>query len=693
MTSMDDGVRNISQCARNVGRTKIFTGKMYEEGSQWTSYLHLYCGFDIETTSFEDNSYMYIWQFSIATDRNINNPIVIFGRTWSEFEYLIKKLRRMLTLRESTRMIIWVANLSYEFSFIRKLFEWDQIFAKEPRQPLLAVSGGIEFREALSISGGNLAYLAKTYCKTQKMVGDLDYDILRNSKTELTDEELAYCRNDVVILSEFSQYIFQQYIIPERYIPLTSTMILRHELKQRAKERFGKLSFIYDIIKSLFPKTMSEYIFDMWYLFRGGFVHGEYSSMLHDLFDLEGFDLKSSYPSYMLKGYVPISPFEDYKPKDTEDFFRILDKYCVKFVITFKNIRAKTKHSIESTSKCIELKNPLIDNGRVRRADMMKVYLTELDFQTYMDFYTWDSFSIESLQIAKRGTLPDYLKNMVYELFELKESIDKKANPQGYAISKTKVNGMFGMCCTRLCFEDIQYNQQTDKWESVPSEKDYNYLISSQVLSPYWGIYITAGARRVICKLLADLDGVVYTDTDSHKFKLTRHNMRVVHEFNKRNHAMNQLCCDTNGYSMDIIGKLGALEWETSPKDMGRILHFRGAGAKRYICQYANAGFVSTIAGLGKGVLNSYCKELGTDAFELFDKNMVIPKEKTGKLRAIYNDAPVEAYITDNQGNTELMKELSNVCLVPVEFTMSMDPDYLALIYQQTRRLQKHGTD
>lgn len=678
-------LQNIKQSTRNLKPAKIYKGELYK--GMWLSYIPLYCGFDIETTSYEDNSYMYVWQFSYGI--SLDDIKVVKGRTWHEFTYFIGQLKRFLNLRESTRIIIWVANLSYEFSFIRKLFCWDELFAKEKRQPLLARSGGIEFRECLSISGGNLDYLAKTYCKTRKLVGDLDYNKLRNSKTPLTAEEEAYCNNDVIILAEFSHYIFQTYIFPKRFIPLTSTAILRFELKERAKLQYRKLDNLYEAIKKLYPATVEDYIFDMMWLFRGGFVHGEYSSMLDIIYNLKPSDLKSSYPASMLQCYYPVSPFEEYLPKDEADFYRILKEYCCIFQITFHNIRSKTKHSIESKSKCIRLENPLIDNGRVREADLMTVYITEVDFfNAYDKFYEWESFELHSIKIAKKGCLPRYLLDMVYMLFQKKESIDKEEDPTGYAVSKQGVNGMYGMCVTRLEFNNVTYDGL--EWGSEANKKSYDDMISRQLLSPYWGIYITCHSRARILSLLADLQDVVYTDTDSHKYPDTDYNKKVVDEFNTFVTNLNREICAKYGYDFKIIGALGTFQDESI--DMGMIKRFKGAGAKRYICEYEKAGFIATISGLSKKALNNYCKKTGIDAFQFFDHKMSIPASDTGKLRAIYNDSPSAAFITDEFGNTEEMKELSNVCLVPVEFTMNLDKDYIRIIKYMTERMTKHGS-
>ena len=230
-------------------------------GKNKLRYIQMFSGFDIETTTLPNkNAYMYIWQMSI-------NDEIILGRTWLEFITLLEGIRDILVLRTTTRVIIWVANLGFEFQFLRKWFNITRVFAKEQRQPLYAIIDDcIELRDCLSITGGNLDQLAKDYTTTQKLVGDLDYSKIRNYKTELTEKELAYCINDVKILSEFSEYIFNEYIIPKKYVPLTKTGLLRKQVKDLCpKTAMINVQMCYPD-RDLYKKMMI-------YCFQGGIVH------------------------------------------------------------------------------------------------------------------------------------------------------------------------------------------------------------------------------------------------------------------------------------------------------------------------------------------------------------------------------------------------------------------------------------
>ena len=124
------------------------------------TYLNIGSAFDIETTSMiinnEKFAFSYIWQFGIG----INN--VYYGRTWAELEDFLYTIKDCLKLCESKRLVIYVHNLGYEFQFMRKHFNWVNIFAVDERKPVKAICDlGIEFRDSYILSGYSLANTAK----------------------------------------------------------------------------------------------------------------------------------------------------------------------------------------------------------------------------------------------------------------------------------------------------------------------------------------------------------------------------------------------------------------------------------------------------------------------------------------------------------------------------------------------------
>ena len=124
------------------------------------------------------------------------NDLTVIGRTWEEWLQFIKLVRKWFRLKKDRVLVCYCHNLSYEAQFIRKMFKWDKVFALDKREPLyMRTNFGIEFRCSLLLSGYKLETLAKNLVKhnIKKMVGDLNYSLIRNSKTPLTDEEMGYC--------------------------------------------------------------------------------------------------------------------------------------------------------------------------------------------------------------------------------------------------------------------------------------------------------------------------------------------------------------------------------------------------------------------------------------------------------------------------------------------------------------------
>ena len=95
-------------------------------------YVNLPCGFDIETTSTTHGdtktAFMYIWAIGIG-----HGGDVYYGRTWEEFIDLCKTLQDALELYKDRRLVVYVHNLGYEFQFMRKYFEWLEVFAVAQR--------------------------------------------------------------------------------------------------------------------------------------------------------------------------------------------------------------------------------------------------------------------------------------------------------------------------------------------------------------------------------------------------------------------------------------------------------------------------------------------------------------------------------------------------------------------------------
>lgn len=654
-----------------------------EHGSK--SFLKMYCGFDIETTKTKnDNTFPYHFQFNINDDyitcRTIDEHLELI-------EFLVAKTHVENKKKAKPKMLIFIHNMSYEFSFLRKYYKITKLFAKEKRKPVYFEIDNLIFLDSYLIENKSLANLAKDYnLPTQKAIGDLDYTKIRNSLTPLIYGEKRYCYNDVKILSEYAELVyFKQYLIKEGYMPLTNTQKVRHAMKSYIMEKGGKQANdkIKERITQLFPPSALEYRLMFRWLFRGGFVHANknYANVL--LKNIHCVDFTSSYIYVLLCGYFPMSEFRECE--NLNEMKKHLEKDCCIIKATFTNIKQKTAHSIESFSKCINPKGYKLDNGRIMQADEITVYLTELDYKMYCNFYEWESMEIHEFKYARRGRLPEYVIIPMLEFYKNKNSLKGvKGMETQYMRSKNMLNSFYGCMVTRIVFDEILLDDDGN-WDKKPSNKEYDKYCKA-LLSPYWGIWTTAHARFNELTLLYKLKGVIYSDTDSHKYLDMYHdyNISVIDEYNKN--VYNQLinACKHYGIDKEIVtqerenvpyysqmnNSLGFATFD------GRYIAFKTLGAKCYIYLDENLERHTTIAGLPK---NFYVKENNSiyRFFTNFTSNYVA---KNCKLCSVYCDDYVSEYVTDEYGNCELMEIESHVTLEDIDFSLTIDTDYFSLI-------------
>lgn len=661
--------------------------------------LELYCGLDIETTNITTDdgkhlAFAYHFQVSIGTPRVLN---VYLFRKWEHILHFIDAFCDFYNLGEK-RHAIWAdANLSFEFEFFRRRLKWDSdewaFFAKEKRQPLKATYRGLEFREVLSISGGNLAQLAKDYCYTQKLVkidedgvkhSDLDYSIERNSTTPLDPAtEEAYCINDVVILSEFMWYLFINYIRPDRKVPMTFTGILLNETKLELKElcnkrddRLGlKHGFSYAewlaYINTLQPSE-EQYQTYFTYLFCGGYVHGNAPYCGLDGLKAKCRDITSDYPARINFDYVPMSPF---KPEPFNE--SILKNKCVILHVVFDYVRTTTSHTIISKNKIVSCINGSFDNGRLISCDFCELWLTELDLEVFRLFYTYAGMTVYECLTAKRGPVPKYVTNVLNRHYKEKERLKAAGlneTPE-YAIKKARCNTVFGMLCKRMRLQKTTYDNEKE-WHLDPVTLKYEEEAKKLILSPFWGIYTTSHARNVLLKLVYKLTKagvtVLYCDTDSCKYIPSHKAEQIFKHYNASmyRHRKNRK------QRSEYMATLGDFDRELVDKKTGEHLTvpFKMLGAKRY-CFILKDKVYATVAGMPKASIY----QLGDTPEDILRKfspaGYHLTPEESGKLTASYTDHEYEAEV---QG--ELMHELSGVALYQIPFKLSLSKEYAAYL-------------
>lgn len=665
-------------------------------------FVDLGCGFDIETTRIAGTkkSTMYVWQFSI-------DDITIIGRTWDEFRELLTRLQKHYHLSDGKRLLVWIHNEKFEFSFIKSQLQWKMkdikvngmvvdrrpdIFALDKREVIKATTvENVEFRDSLVLTQLPLAKLAKDYnLGIEKLKGDLDYTLSRHFATKLTFEELAYCINDVQILSRFyHNYIYTEYIKNEIDIPLTMTGIVRNELKRdfrkldkKEKNRYKKL-----ISKCMLSETLYDILVNE--LYRGGYNHANkiYSDIEIDNWDMGSFDFKSSYPAVMLHEKYPY----EFKEVSTDYFYAFAHnrKWCKNNAyfghFKIKNVNSKLSHSLESENKIIEYsEDAKFDNGRLISASWIEVWLTEQDVLNYFDFYTVEDLSqweCYELYTSKKEYLPKFLLDLVLKYFALKEQLQK--GTLEYAIAKAKLNSLYGMIVSALVYGDLKFDTNSLQFIDGYCEKSYQQVKDKTILLPQWGVWVTAYARRNLVHTFSKLeDSAMYGDTDSVKLINTIGNQYVFDCYNDNIIRMNKTMY-VGDYDRNLFMKIGIFDYE------GKIFKFKTLGCKRYL--HSEVEFNkktekfelvhnSTVAGMRKGSLQEYCEVKDLDIYEEFTDGLELSEEFADKMTTEYIDEEFVEEVTDYQGNTEIVREGSCCTLYSIPFSLSLSKDYVKLL-------------
>ena len=665
------------------------------------TYINLECGFDIETTSTymqdEKVAFMYEWTFGIK-----NNNFICYGRTWEQFIELCEKLQRHFKLSEDVILVVYIHNFSFEFQFMRKYFEWLNVFSIDERKPIKALcSYGIEFRDSYILSGYSLQKTAENLQthKIEKLVGDLDYSLIRTSDTELSEQEIAYCENDVLIILYYINEQIKQYGDITK-IPLTNTSRVRnyvrsncyHSSSNHRKESKRKFYKYREIMGDL-QITKEEYVI-LKRAFQGGFTHANpnYSGKL--LKDVTSIDFTSSYPSVMLSEKFPMSRGMYTSNEDLRKMFSWSDKpldelckkFCVVFDVVFEGLQSKISYeNYISESKCQTLENPIINNGRVYSADKLITTITDIDYNIIKNCYTWEKMGVRNIYRYCKGYLPKDIILSILKLYEDKTTLkgveDKEVE---YLLSKGMLNSVYGMCVTDIIRDEITY---TDEWGSTGANIDeqieiYNKSYSRFLYYP-WGVWVTAYSRRNLWLGIKNIgDDYVYSDTDSIKFlNYEKHKEFISWYDNIITNKLNDMC---DYYRIDK-DKLKPKTIKGSEKMIGvwdlegTYSRFKTLGAKRYLVEHDNELHL-TVAGLSKkngiNYMIEYCNGDNTKVFNMFNDDLYIPKDHTGKMTHSYVDMEHDFMIQDYKGNESYVIAKSGIHLESCEFTLSISKQY-----------------
>lgn len=660
---------------------------------------------EIETT-IVDSCFLYHLQFAIDETYYKFRAVNVFIN-W--FETLVKYIKEhSIEHEENPKFIIWVANLSHEWAFIKNYiverFAITKIFAKTRRDVLLIeLDNCIQFRECIGLFGHSLADISKNWCKKyKKLVGDLDYNKVRTFNTELTEfkpyiikyklnsknriepiykySESDYCKNDVLVLTEMHKNVFNTYIKNGViYVPYTTTGFVRIKLKDsiehseqitNQRENLGGKWLDRTNVQLLKAQNRNIYTTAThWnilrqYAFSGGLSGSNIEYVGKPQKNVKCADITSDYPFQLLTKQFPHG---NIKTGGKETFEKIKNTKMWFAIIKFDKWNSKNNHAVFSKHKVLngpknnenfarvfgEPQNVVIYNGKIKHAENIVVCINNIDLKTYEMIY--DMFGMQVLKcwyFPFKRRLPEWLRQPVIEDYKTKAKlkIQELTDTIEYKDSKARVNSMYGClaCRPNDIFNDIDIEYL------FKPEKEYTFseLKNNSWLNPYWAFYITSYARQMLIQYIAKYpNAVIQYDTDSLYFKYKTTQGKALEkeliEYNEKQINENRRIFK-DVIDSELLYDLGTWDFDKPLKN------FLGMGAKKYIKEEiqkdGTTKIKTVIAGLPKSAVAKMIKEEHIEnpftAFNPVELNtaVIIRHMFADKFASVYSDTTQTTY-------------------------------------------------
>ena len=639
-------------------------------GGKKRNYNREVCAFDIETTTIKEinQAVMYIWQFAIE-------DLVIVGRTWEEFKKFVSMLK-VASMGRTT--IIFVHNLSYEIQWLSGIFHFENenIFPTEPRHVLKANLDNLEFRCSYRLTNLSLDALTARYKVEHGKQHGFDYSKTRYPWTELSDQELKYCVNDVLGLVECIHAIMELNGDDLYTLPLTSTGFVRRECKRAMKEQHAQIIKAYPDYE-VFKLLRRE--------FRGGNTHANryYTDEVIKQ-TVHNKDISSSYPAQQCTKLFPVTAFEPIKGISCAIIDTLIQHgFAVLFEVTLKDIHLRDKYipvPYIPTAKTRFYKDISEDNGRILSAKELTMVVNEIDWKIIIKQYTFTAIPTYGYK-AKLGKLPQGLIDCNIKFFKDKTELKGVQGQElFYLKSKELLNSIYGMSVQNpakgsILFDDCLYQDDESK-----TEEELLLKAKRKAFTLYqFGCWTTAHARDALQHGI-DLcgDDLLYCDTDSCKYL-------GEHDFTQYNAERKAAAIEAGLFATD---KHGVTHYGGIYETEDDYRCFRTMSAKKYAYTDKN-GLHVTVSGVGKKlgaeslVFNSWYKPLEYTGLESFEDGYIF--HNCGKTRAIFNDGNYGDYFIDGHK----INITRNMVIEDQDYTLNRTREYKELVEESKYYLWK----
>ena len=637
-------------------------------------YVGITTAFDIETTLIEDiqQSVMYIWQWQFGTD------YTVIGRTWDEFLTLQKRIKACLPA--DAWLVVYVHNLAYEHCWLKGIYDFtpDEVFAIASRKPVKCdMWQTFEFRCSYKLTNMSLKqFTSRMRVEHQKLSGEeYDYSVKRYPWTELSEEELEYCVNDVLGLVEAVNALMERDGDTLQTIPLTSTGYVRRNAKRAMRQNVHH-AFVHSILPDFEVYTALREAF------RGGNTHAS-RFMAGDIVEnVHSADRSSSYPAVMCNCEYPMTQFVPLLKSELNAGYisrciNIRHKAML-LRIGIKDLRLRNPYwscPYLSSDKCRNTDDVIdtYDNGRIISAHYIETTVTDIDLEIITKQYKGEIIFLQGWYSSYKK-LPQPLIDEVIKYYRDKTELKGvKGQEVYYDKAKALLNSLYGMMAQDPVKHSIVF-QKVGDWEEDTSVSSIDLLEKSNkraFLAYQWGVWVTAHARYALeegIRLVHETEGAsfVYCDTDSVKYigrvNWTAYNNQRIAE-----------CKESGAYATDPSGithYMGVFETEDDPETGVAYRYFKTLGAKKYAyIEKAGDGVHCTIAGVNKKKGGGELDKAG--GLSAFSEGFIF--KDAGGTQALYNDDPPISHVVIDGHELPIV---SNVAILPSEYTLGITGEY-----------------
>jgi len=333
--------------------------------------------------------------------------------------------------------------------------------------------------------------IAKSY-KLNVLKGEIDYTAYRPPNHKLTDEEIAYIKNDLEIVADALQIQFNQGL---------EKMTIGLDAISDFKAIINRKKF-----ENLFPTVSIQMNENFRLAYRGGFTWVNPKFQNKELEEGIVFDINSMYPSQMYYKPLPYGLPIYFKGEYQED---------PEYPLYIAHIRCdfeikKDKIPTIQIKKNVFKENEYLTSSRGEYPDL---YVTNVDWKLIQEHY--DLYDVQFLEgwkfRAKTGFFKQYIEKWMYVKTHNEGAIKQNA--------KLMLNNLYGKFATNPDVTNKIPYLKDDGSLGFTMPKDENGEEIKEFKDPVYtplAVFITSWARDEIIRTAQKVyHRIIYCDTDS----------------------------------------------------------------------------------------------------------------------------------------------------------------------------------